>query len=204
MARETPKRPPRRASRPAAKRRGRNASTLLLGVVLGVVAAFGALWLYRRLHLPVRPRAEMSEQTLSPAPSRPHPPVDLPHPTTPPPTSEPAAPPFGISEDVFEAGAGIYGSRCASCHGTPRQVRAMHTAALQLWQPNRAGGGTGVSRQRPAQIYRSIAEGAPATGMRAYRGVLTSTQIWQLSLLLSNAGGELPDPVLHVLDAPKP
>ena len=202
MARETPNRPTRRASRPSAKHGGRSASTLLLGILVGLAAAFGALWIYRRLHLPVKSPVALSGQPLSPAPA--HTPVAAPHPALQAPGPEAAAPPFGISEDVFEAGARIYGSRCASCHGTPRQVAATHSAVLQLWRPNRAGGGTGVSHQRPAQIYRSIAEGAPATGMPAYRGVLTSTQIWQLSLLLGNAGGELPDPVLHLLDARKP
>ncbi len=28
-------------------------------------------------------------------------------------------PPFGTSEDVYEAGAHIYRTQCASCHGTP-------------------------------------------------------------------------------------
>ena len=202
MAREKPNRPPRRASRPPARRGARSASTLLLGILVGLAAAFGALWMYRRLHLPVSPPAPLSGQPLSRTPA--HPPVAAPHPTPQTASPEPASPPFGISEDVFEAGARLYGGRCVSCHGTPRRVAATHPTALQLWQPNRAGGGTGVSRQQPARIYRSIAEGAPATGMPAYRGVLTSTQMWQLSLLLGNAGQELPDPVLHLLDAAKP
>ena len=120
------------------------------------------------------------------------------------PAPESEAPPFGISEDVFESGARLYRNRCASCHGTPRRPAAGHPTALQLWQPNRTGGGTGVSHQPPAQIFRTIAEGAPAAGMPAYHGVLTSTQLWQLSLLLGDAGQDLPDPVRHLLEGPKP
>jgi hypothetical protein len=35
--------------------------------------------------------------------------------------------------------------------------------------------------------------------MPAFKGVLSDTQIWQVSLLLKNADQGLPDPVLKVL-----
>ena len=110
--------------------------------------------------------------------------------------------PFGTSEDVFEAGASLYQARCASCHGTPAHAAAGHANALQLWRPNPRSGGTGVSREAQGAIFRSIAIGAPKQGMPAYRGVLTSTQLWQLTLLLESAGQDLPDPVLDLLERP--
>ncbi len=203
MPREKPTRSPRRSSRPPAKRGNHNLPSLLLGLLLGIAVALGAFWLYHRLQQPRKPLIGLAEQPISPAPVRkPRPATQTEaadHTTT-----DLGAAPFGSSEDVFEAGARLYGSRCASCHGTPHHVAAAHPRALQLWQPNHSRGGTGVSQQRPGEIYRSIAGSAPAAGMPAYRGILTSTQLWQLSLLLSSAGQDLPDPVLRLLDASKP
>lgn len=210
MPREKPTRASRRGSRPAPSRGGNSAVTLLLGVALGLLAAFAAFWGYHRFWRPAAhgPVAPLSGHPISPSPSPHAAPAHL-APTHPAPpaqaAAEPEAAPFGISEDVFESGARLYSSHCASCHGTPRHTTAgSHPTALQLWQPNRAAGGTGVSHQAAAQIHRSIAQGQPAVGMPAYRSVLTDTQLWQLSLLLSNAGQDLPNPVLHLLDAPKP
>lgn len=205
MPPDKPARGNRRSSRPAPRRGGAGVSNLLLGVALGLIAAFAALWLYHRFEHPAAhsPAAETADQPISP--TSPRPPAAASHSASQPPAAKPETPPFGISEDVFESGARLYSARCAACHGTPRRsAAAAHPTALQLWQANRAGGGTGVSHQTPAQIYHSIAEGQPAAGMPAYRGVLTSTQIWQLSLLLQSAGQDLPDPVLRLLDAPKP
>lgn len=204
MAREKPTRSMRRSARPPTKHNHRGTSGLLLGLLLGIIAAFAALWLYHHWQHPTKPSAELSQRPLSPTPVEPRKPRPTPQPEA---ANRVAAdsetPPFGISEDVFEAGARLYGSRCASCHGTPRHIAAAHPAVLQLWRPNPDVGGTGVSHQRPGQIYRSIANGAPAAGMPAYRGGLTSTQLWQISLLLSNAGQEMPDPVLRLLDTQK-
>ncbi len=40
--------------------------------------------------------------------------------------------------------------------------------------------------------------------MPSYAHILTDTQIWQLALLLKNAGGDLPDPVVKLLNTPSP
>jgi mono/diheme cytochrome c family protein len=114
-------------------------------------------------------------------------------------------PPFGTSEDVFEAGARIYKLRCASCHGTPGHdgvaARSTNPAARQLWK--RHGDTVGVSEQEAGLIYAKIAEGVPHSGMPAYAGQLSETQIWQVSLLLKSAGQQLPDPVIGILTGAK-
>lgn len=200
MPREKPTQSLRHGARPRTKRGNRSALRLLLGLLLCIVAALGVFWLYHRMQLSRKPPTEPAR----PAPTRkprPTPQTEAIGHTA---TTDPETAPFGISEDVFEAGARLYASRCASCHGAPHHVAAAHSTALQLWQPNHSAGGTGVSHQRPVQIYRSIAQGAPAAGMPAYRGVLTSAQLWRLSLLLNNAGQDLPDPVLHLLNTAQP
>jgi thiosulfate dehydrogenase len=114
-------------------------------------------------------------------------------------------PPFGTSEDVFEAGARIYKLRCASCHGTPHHDAAgavsTNPAARQLWK--RRGDTVGVSDAEPGLIYAKIADGVPHSGMPAYANQLSETQIWQVSLLLKSAGQQLPDPIMGILTGAK-
>jgi mono/diheme cytochrome c family protein len=109
-------------------------------------------------------------------------------------------PPFGISEDVFEAGAHLYKSRCASCHGAPGHDAHPVNGhfARQLWKQN--GDAVGVSHQQPGTIYEEIASGELQKGMPAFEGQLSETQIWQVSLLLKSAGQQLPDPVMGILN----
>ncbi len=112
-------------------------------------------------------------------------------------------PPFGTSEDVFEAGAHVYKSECASCHGTPGHdvayAKYMYPAAPQLWKKHTHGNVVGVSDDDAGETYWKVANGIRLTGMPAYSHVLTDTQMWQVSLLLKNADQQLPDPVIAIL-----
>lgn len=106
-------------------------------------------------------------------------------------------PPFGTSEEVFEAGAHVYRARCASCHGTPNfdaKPAKGHPQAPQLWKK-----GTGVSGWDPGDIYTRVAEGKHGS-MPPFAGKMSSIQIWQVALLLDNASDELPDPVVNILE----
>lgn len=164
------------------------AGKTVLAFVLGAGAAACAGYLY--LHsAPQKPAAP------TPAASPPLP-ASRARPAQPaPPKSRPAAP-FGISEDVFEAGARLYSGRCASCHGTPKSDAASTPPAPQMWREARRA----TSRQAAGDLYTEIAAGAPEKGMPAYASALTDTQIWQIALLLKNADGDLPDPVIDLLN----
>lgn len=111
--------------------------------------------------------------------------------------SEPQ-PPFGASEDVFEAGSAVYLQRCAQCHGTVRRDAAGPNAqrATQLFRAGR----TRAAGQTPGQVFAAINLGAQGLGMPAYHGILTDQQIWQVALLLRSAADPLPDPVVAILD----
>ncbi len=116
-------------------------------------------------------------------------------------------PPFGTSEDGFEAGARIYKKECAACHGTPGHdvpyAKWMYPLAPQLWKKHTTGSVVGVSDDEPGETYWKVENGIRLTGMPAYKHVLTDTQMWQVSLLLKNADQPLPDPVMRLLeDAP--
>jgi len=117
-------------------------------------------------------------------------------------------PPFGISEDVFEAGAHIYQAQCASCHGTPGHdvvhAKYMYPSAPQLWKKHARGNVVGVSDDDPGETYWRVANGIRLTGMPAYNHILSDTEMWQVTLLLKNADKSLPDPVTRILSTPQP
>jgi thiosulfate dehydrogenase len=116
--------------------------------------------------------------------------------------------PFGISEDVFESGAHVYRAQCASCHGTPGHdvafAKHMFPQAPQLWKKHGEDGVVGVSDDEPGETYWKVANGIRLSGMPSYSHVLSSTEMWQVSLLLKNADKELPGPVTAILSSTNP
>jgi thiosulfate dehydrogenase len=164
---------------------------LILGFLLGAATTVGGAWAWLRYGQPpasVRQAARPIERQLGvnegPTTHRDH---------------AKRVAPFGISEDVFEGGAKVYRKRCASCHGVPgRDAMTLGPSAPQLWEKGE-GGVVGVSDEAPGDIYGKIAEGAPSKGMPAYAGKMSDTEIWQVALLLKNAGTEIPDPVVRLL-----
>ena len=112
-------------------------------------------------------------------------------------------PPFGTSEDVFEAGAKVYVAECASCHGTPGHdvayAKWMYPTAPQLWKKHAHGNVVGVSDDEPGETYWKVKNGIRLTGMPSYEHVLTPAQMWDVTLLVKNADQPLPDPVTAIL-----
>jgi thiosulfate dehydrogenase len=113
--------------------------------------------------------------------------------------------PFGISEDAYETGAHLYKQQCAACHGTPGQdvafAKWMYPSAPQLWKKHAKGNVVGVSDDEPGETYWKVKNGIRLTGMPAYQHLLTTDEMWDVSLLLKNADQQLPDPVVAILKA---
>ena len=115
--------------------------------------------------------------------------------------------PFAANEAGFEAGAQLYKSSCASCHGTPghdvASAKWMYPQAPQLWKKHR-NGVVGVSDDEAGETYWKIDNGIRLTGMPAYQHILSQTEMWQIALLLKNADTNLSPKVLALLaeDAP--
>jgi len=112
--------------------------------------------------------------------------------------------PFGTSEDVFESGAKIYVTSCASCHGTPGHdapfARWMYPRAPQLFKRHANTSVVGVSDDDVAVSYWKIKNGIRLTGMPSYQHLYSGTQMWDVALLLKSADQTLPDPVMKVLE----
>jgi thiosulfate dehydrogenase len=111
-------------------------------------------------------------------------------------------PPIEPNAANLGAGTLIYKRDCAICHGVeghPSQIAEhMYPPAPQLWGRHR-NGAVGVSMDPPGETYWKITNGIRLTGMPAFGKLLTNTQIWQVTLLLSRAGRPMPSGAAHVL-----
>jgi mono/diheme cytochrome c family protein len=100
----------------------------------------------------------------------------LPHP-------EPQVP---ANETSLLTGAKVYKENCAACHGLPGEpktaiAQGMYPAPPQLFH------GVGVTDDDAWESYWKVENGIRMTGMPGFKGQLTETQIWQVSVLVKNA-----------------
>jgi mono/diheme cytochrome c family protein len=98
----------------------------------------------------------------------------------------PKSSPLQPTDDNYLAGAHIYRANCAVCHGLPGQPgsptsKGMYPRPPQLFK------GHGVTDDPVGETYWKVANGIRLTGMPAYTGSLSETDMWQVSLLLANA-----------------
>ena len=61
----------------------------------------------------------------------------------------------------------------------------------------------GVTDDPPGETYWKVANGIRLPGMPSYKGVLTDTEMWQVSLLLAIADKPLPPAALDILNGVK-
>ena len=112
----------------------------------------------------------------------------------------PKAIPIQPSEENYLAGARIYRSNCAVCHGLPSQT-AEPTSKGMFPRPPQLFKGHGVTDDPAGETYWKVSNGIRLTGMPAYAGSLNEKQMWQVSLMLAN-GDKLPTPVQAALQQP--
>lgn len=107
-------------------------------------------------------------------------------------------PPVPADETNLSQGAEIYLENCAFCHGLPNQKATMAAKGMfplppQLFSPDEM-----VTHDRIGGIYWKVSNGIRMTGMPGFGEMLSSNQVWQVSLLLKNAN-KLPPPAQSVL-----
>lgn len=94
--------------------------------------------------------------------------------------------PIPLDEANYMAGAQVYKENCAVCHGLPGKpmtaiAKGMFPKPPELMQ------GKGVTDDPAGETYWKVVHGIRLTGMPSFRGNLSDTQAWQVSVLLANA-----------------
>jgi mono/diheme cytochrome c family protein len=109
--------------------------------------------------------------------------------------------PIQTDEDSLVAGARVYNEKCAVCHGLhgkPSELGAhLYPFAPALWEKH--GNAVGVSNDPPSETMWKVTNGIRLTGMPSYKGILTDNEIWEVSMLLSNADKDLPPVAVDIL-----
>ena len=111
----------------------------------------------------------------------------------------PKSAPLQADEATYSAGAQVYKEHCAVCHGLP-SVPQTAIAQGMFPKPPKLMEGTGVTDDPAGETYWKIAGGIRMTGMPGFEKTLSTTQMWQVSLLLANAD-KLPASVKESLTA---
>jgi len=112
----------------------------------------------------------------------------------------PKSSPIQASDEVYAAGARIYRNNCAVCHGLPGRDQTA-IAKGEFPKPPELFKDKGVTDDPVGVTYWKVANGIRLTGMPGFKGSLSSEQLWQVSLLLSNAD-KLPAAVRSALQEP--
>jgi thiosulfate dehydrogenase len=94
--------------------------------------------------------------------------------------------PLQPNDENYQAGAHTYRAHCATCHGLPTQAE-FATSKGMYPQPPQLFKGKGVTDDPSGETYWKVANGIRLTGMPAYKGSLSETEMWQVSILLANA-----------------
>jgi thiosulfate dehydrogenase len=108
--------------------------------------------------------------------------------------------PLQPSDENYQAGAHIYRTHCAICHGLPGQAKSATSKGMYP-NPPQLFKGHGVTDDTAGETYWKVANGIRLTGMPAYTGPLSETEMWQVSLVLANAD-KLPPKVHSMLEQP--
>jgi thiosulfate dehydrogenase len=115
----------------------------------------------------------------------------------------PRSVPIQPSEQIYLAGAHIYREHCSVCHGVAGQsvtsiAKGMYPRPPQLFDPEHM-----VTDDPVGETYWKVINGVRMTGMPSFQQSLSTTQMWQVSLLLSDAD-KLPASAIDVLSQPLP
>lgn len=109
----------------------------------------------------------------------------------------PKSVPIAADEAAYTAGAEIYKTNCAVCHGLPGQAQTAIAKGM-FPKPPKLLEGTGVSDDPAGETYWKVAGGIRMTGMPGFDKTLSTTQMWQVSLLMANSD-KLPKAVMDSL-----
>jgi thiosulfate dehydrogenase len=98
----------------------------------------------------------------------------------------PTQAPIPANEANLLVGARIYREQCAVCHGLSGQPETPIAKGM-FPHPPQLFTGHGVTDDPAGETYWKASNGIRLTGMPGYKGSLSDTQLWQVSLMLANA-----------------
>ena len=108
--------------------------------------------------------------------------------------------PIQASAENYLAGAKLYRTNCAVCHGLPG-LPAEPTSKGMFPRPPQLFKDKGVTDDPAGETYWKVANGIRLTGMPAYTGSMSEDDMWRVSLLLANAD-KIPNDVRATLQQP--
>ena len=114
----------------------------------------------------------------------------------------PKSVPITADEAAYVAGAQVYKENCAVCHGVAGQQKTAIAKGM-FPDPPKLMEGTGVTDDPPAESYWKVSNGIRMTGMPGFDKTLSTTQMWQVSLLVASAD-KLPKAAQDVLTGAPP
>ena len=114
----------------------------------------------------------------------------------------PKSVPISADEAAYVGGAQIYKDHCAVCHGLAGQAQSAIAQGM-FPKPPKLMEGTGVTDDPPGESYWKVAGGIRMTGMPGFDKTLSTTQMWQVSLLVASAD-KLPKAAKDILTAMPP
>lgn len=109
----------------------------------------------------------------------------------------PKTAPIPADEANLAAGAQVYKDHCAVCHGLPGAPQTAIAKGM-FPKPPKLMEGKGVTDDPPGESYWKVAGGIRMTGMPGFSPSLSTTQMWQVTLVVANAD-KLPQPVKDIL-----
>jgi len=98
----------------------------------------------------------------------------------------PRSVPITTDESNYAAGARIYREHCAVCHGLPKQSQTAIAKGMYP-KPPALLDGKGVTDDPAGETYWKVAGGIRMSGMPGFQQTLSSTEMWQVSILLAHA-----------------
>jgi len=108
--------------------------------------------------------------------------------------------PIPVSGENYVAGAKLYRTNCAVCHGLPG-LPAEPTSKGMFPRPPQLFKDKGVTDDPAGETYWKVANGIRLTGMPAYTDSMSKDDMWRVSVLLANAD-KLPSEARTVLQQP--
>ena len=94
--------------------------------------------------------------------------------------------PIAADEANYLAGVQTYRQNCAVCHGLPLEAPTAVSKGM-FPQPPQLFRGKGVTDDESGETYWKVTNGIRLSGMPGFSPSLSTTQMWQVSLLLANA-----------------